>query len=318
MMKELFRLPALDVPIYGYGLMLVIGLLAAMYLAGWMARRVGLNPDLFYNAAILAIVSGIVGARISHVLENLSIYTSPNRSAWENFLAAINIRSGGLTYYGGFLLAFPTLILYALRKKVPLALGMDIVAPALMVGLAFGRIGCLLNGCCWGQTCDMPWAITFPFGSYAYLDEYERNERTPPTALMQPLLPGEQRPPLVNERRLAADPALRQLAAGERSFPRHPTQIYSFVMAMLIAAVTFTFFWLPHVPGRGFAMMLVLEGAARFTIESLRVEPRVLGPLSFSMVIAAGLVVLGVTLWFACGAVHSARSAKSSAAGSAA
>ena len=301
MMRELFRLPVLDLPIYGYGLMLVIGLLAGMFLAANMARRVGLNPDHFVNAAILAIVSGIVGARISHVLENLSVYTSPNRSAWDNFLAAINIRAGGLTYYGGFLLAFPTLVLYARWKKIPVPIGMDIVAPALMIGLGFGRIGCLLNGCCWGQTCDLPWAVTFPFGSYVYLDEYENNQRTPPPQLMQPALPGEARPPLVSEQRLKADPTLRQLAAAERSNPRHPTQLYSFVMAMLVAAVTFTFFWMPHAPGRGFALMLVLEGAARFVIESLRVEPTVLGRLSYSMVISSGLVALGVILWIVFG-----------------
>lgn len=301
MMKELFRLPVLDVPIHSYGVMLVIGLLLAMYLASWMARRVGLNPDHFVNAAILAIVSGIAGARISHVLENWSVYTSPSRSAWDNFVAAINVRSGGLTYYGGFLLAFPTLLLYARWKKIPIPLGMDIVAPALMVGLALGRLGCLLNGCCWGQVCTLPWGITFPFGSYVYLDEYESGQRTPPPQLLQPMLPGEERPPLVSERRLQADPALRQLARQERSLPRHPTQIYSFVMAMLVAAVTFNFFWLPHAAGRGFALMLVLEGLARFVIETLRVEPPVLGPLSYSMVISSGLVGLGVILWFAFG-----------------
>jgi prolipoprotein diacylglyceryltransferase len=70
---------------------------------------------------------------------------------------------------------------------------------------------------------------------------------------------------------------------------------------MLIAGVTFSYFWIPHAPGRGFALMLVLEGAARFVIESLRVEPAVLGRLSYSMVISVGLVALGVVLWFAFG-----------------
>ena len=68
------------------------------------------------DAGLLALVTGVAGARLSHVLENIGYYTNPNRSLWANFFDAINIRSGGLTYYGGFLLAFPSLVLYARYK----------------------------------------------------------------------------------------------------------------------------------------------------------------------------------------------------------
>ncbi|WP_428937210.1 prolipoprotein diacylglyceryl transferase [Fontivita pretiosa] len=162
MQPILFRLPVLNVPIYSYGLMMVIGFLAAIQLAKFLARRSGIDPEIFVNAGLIALIAGVVGARLSHVIENFHQYTDPSRSAWANFVDAINIRSGGLTYYGGFLLAFPILVLYAIKKKVPLKLGMDIVAPCLMIGLGFGRIGCFLNGCCYGDVCDLPWAVTFP------------------------------------------------------------------------------------------------------------------------------------------------------------
>src|SRR5688572_21940828 len=139
MLQELFTIPGLDLPIYGYGFMLVVGFLAAMHLAKYLANRHGLDGEVFINAALLALFTGVLGARLSHVLENLADYTDPGKSAWQNFKSMINLRQGGLTFYGGFLLALPTLIFYAIKKKVPLRLGMDIAAPCIMIGLAFGR-----------------------------------------------------------------------------------------------------------------------------------------------------------------------------------
>src|SRR5688500_15129122 len=78
MLQELFRIPGLDIPIFGYGLMLVIGFLAAAQLAKFLARRSGLDPEVFINAGLLALVSGVIGARLSHVLENLGQYTDPS------------------------------------------------------------------------------------------------------------------------------------------------------------------------------------------------------------------------------------------------
>lgn len=158
----LFQIPGLNLPIYSYGLMLVIGFLAAVELAKHLARKSNLNPETFVNAGLIALVSGVAGARLSHVLENIGQYTDPGRSFAANLWDAVNIRSGGLTFYGGLLLATPILIGYAIKKKLPLLHSMDIIAPCIMLGLAFGRIGCFLNGCCYGAACDLPWAVTFP------------------------------------------------------------------------------------------------------------------------------------------------------------
>src|SRR5690606_38879448 len=102
MLPELFRIPGLNIPIYSYGLMLVVGFLLAAALAKFLARRAGLNPEVFINAGIIALIAGVVGARLSHVLENWSVYTDASRSVWENLKDAADIRSGGLTFYGGF------------------------------------------------------------------------------------------------------------------------------------------------------------------------------------------------------------------------
>src|SRR5262245_50327678 len=109
-----FHLPLIgdQIVIHGFGLMLVIGFLAAMSLAKFLARRSGLAAETFANATLLALFAGVLGARLSHVLENLNEFTDPRRSAFENLGNVFNITSGGLTYYGGFLLAFPTLVIY--------------------------------------------------------------------------------------------------------------------------------------------------------------------------------------------------------------
>src|SRR5215211_3802533 len=174
--------------------MLVLGFLLAAQLAKWLAGRCGFNGDTFVNAALLALISGVIGARLSHVIESLADPTNiefarNNKSAWDNFLSMLNVSSGGLTFYGGFLLATPVLIGYALWKKVPLLKGMDIIAPALMVGLAFGRIGCFFNGCCYGEECSLSWGAAFPYGSNAFIEQYERGEITVPAELTDPRHP---------------------------------------------------------------------------------------------------------------------------------
>src|SRR5438552_3357408 len=187
-----FHLPIVgdQIVIHGFGLMLVIGFLCAMALAKFLARRSGQDPEAFANGALLALFAGVIGARLSHVLENLSDFTRGDLGFWGNLRNVFDIGSGGLTYYGGFLLALPTLVIYALIKKVPLRLGMDIVAPCLMIGLGFGRIGCFLNGCCYGAECDLPWAVQFPYNSYAYQDEFRRGELHPPMQLQAELADG--------------------------------------------------------------------------------------------------------------------------------
>ena len=71
MMQELFRIPFLDRPVYGYGLMLVIGFLLGAQLAKYLARRCGLNGDYFVTGCLIGLIAGVVGARLSHVVESL-------------------------------------------------------------------------------------------------------------------------------------------------------------------------------------------------------------------------------------------------------
>ncbi len=346
MKQILFYIPFTQIPVYGYGVMLVIGFIVGMYVAQYLAKRSGLDPETFANACILALVTGVLGARLSHVLENLPNYTLQNLSAWENFKNAINIREGGLTYYGGFLLAFPSLVLYGWYKKVPLPLGMDIVAPCIMIGLAFGRIGCYLNGCCYGAACNVQWAVEFPYGSDAYNTQFNQNqlqvpvprelvrdrsslgeymdqrllksiqEPLPPDKFKELIEPGTLKPRDQLEKEIRTQSNGKEIAAAlatQKANPVHPAEIYSSIVAFLIAAFLIAYFTLPHVPGHIFAAMMMIEGVFRYALEMLRVEPAVIGrgtghltslpPQSFSMVVSFFLVIGGAVLWYVFGRI---------------
>ncbi|MGE5607713.1 MAG: prolipoprotein diacylglyceryl transferase [Bacillota bacterium] len=290
------------IPIYGYGLMLVIGFLAAAHWAKYLAKRSGLDGEVFINAALVALVTGIIGARVSHILENLGDFTRADRTVGENLLNMINLRSGGLTYYGGFLLAFPTLVGYLIWKKLPLRASMDIAAPCLMVALGFGRVGCFMNGCCYGAECDLPWAIQFPYDSPPYVDQFLKGQVKPDPRLLED---ANGRLQLRDVEDIEKDPQLRALARSEWSKPVHPAQFYSTFTSFLIAGITFAYLTLRRAPGRAAAWMLILEGGSRFLLEMVRAEPAVVGPMSLSMIIGLGLMVLGIGLWFVFGKLSS-------------
>lgn len=296
MWQELVRIPLAgrEIPIYGFGLMMVLGFLAAAHLSRYLARRAGLDGEAFINGALIGLFTGVAGARLSHVLENLSEFTRSDLSVWQNLANMANLQSGGLTYYGGFLLAFPTLLLYARWKKIPIRQAMDIVVPGLLIAMGVGRIGCFLNGCCYGARCDQPWAVHFPYHSNAYVEQAEHGKLTPPAKLTR-IVDGKAT--LLAPSEVARNAELSALARHERALGVHPAQLYSAFTLLLLAGLTYAYYTLPHAPGRVFALMLMLEGTARFTLELVRSEPAVLGRMSLSMVIGIGLVGLGALLW---------------------
>jgi phosphatidylglycerol:prolipoprotein diacylglycerol transferase len=318
MLQELFRIPIPDwvpllpreIPVFGYGLMLVIGFYCGMQLGRALARRVGIDPDVVVNVALIALIFGIAGARLSHILENIGEYTRADRSAWDNLVAALNIRSGGLTFFGGLILATVACLIYGAIRRVPLRLGMDVIAPCVMIGLAFGRVGCFMNGCCHGAECNVSWAVHFPYHSNAYLDQYDLGEVNPPPELMT--LDKKGKPRLMTVEEAHADPGAAELLRHKvpgvtASLPVHPSQLYSSVNAFLIAGVLVAYFTTQPAPGRVFALMMILKGLTRFILEMIRAEPAVWGNLSFSMVVSIPLFVGGIVMWLICGRLDRSR-----------
>jgi len=176
-------LPALcdreGLPIHGYGVMNLFAIVAGTALSVWRAKRVGLNADLIYSIAIWMIVPGIVAARTFYVTEYWSSQYWPvylERGGLALLGAAINIAQGGLVVYGSFFGGIIGLFAFAYKYKLPFLALADLISPGMVLGLAIGRIGCLMNGCCYGGECDLPWAITFPPESFAYLSQVERGQ----------------------------------------------------------------------------------------------------------------------------------------------
>lgn len=131
--------------IYSYGLMLALAFLVASALAAIQARKENLNPELIFNFCFAILISGIIGARIFYVTENIGYYI-------HHPLEIIMLQHGGLSWFGGFIAALIYAAIYLKKKKLNVYRTLDLIAPFLALGQAIGRIGCLFNGCCFGRT----------------------------------------------------------------------------------------------------------------------------------------------------------------------
>jgi prolipoprotein diacylglyceryltransferase len=160
------RVFGMEIPvrIYGYGLMLVLGFLSGIYLAQWRAKRSGESPECIYVLGWLALIGGVVGARLAYVVEQ---WVKDPLHAPRSLGAVLNVTSGGLIYYGGMAGALLALWAYLRLKRLPIRRYGDILAVSFVVGLAFGRAGCLLNGCCYGGACSERWPLGMRFPMYS-------------------------------------------------------------------------------------------------------------------------------------------------------
>jgi phosphatidylglycerol:prolipoprotein diacylglycerol transferase len=152
MRPVLFTLGSL--PIRSYGLMIALAFLAGIWLARRRFRTRGLDPDIVIDLAVLVILTSIAGARAAYVFVR-----------WDYFAgdpaAVFRIWEGGLALYGGVVVGVVVGLGFLARRGVDIWKGADLVAPSLALGIAIGRIGCFLNGCCFGRPCDLPWAVSF-------------------------------------------------------------------------------------------------------------------------------------------------------------
>jgi phosphatidylglycerol:prolipoprotein diacylglycerol transferase len=143
-----------ELKIYSYGVLVALAFVAGFALIVRRAAQAGENPDSYLEAAIWFIIAGIGGARLFYFLWFPQVF-------FRDPLGAL-FSSGGLVWYGGVIGVLLAILLYTRLKKLNLFHFTDIVSPAAALGLAIGRIGCLLAGCCYGSPCDLPWAIRYP------------------------------------------------------------------------------------------------------------------------------------------------------------
>lgn len=166
-------------PIHGYGVMLLLAVVSAVALAVWRGRRVGIDAELVFAMAFWSILPGIVGARLFYVLLKWPYEFAPvmqSKGTPALLGALINISQGGVVIYGAVIGGILGLTAFVYKYKLPLLATFDLATPSVMLGLAMGRLGCFLNGCCFGGVCDLPWAVTFPAGSPPHLHQVYRGQ----------------------------------------------------------------------------------------------------------------------------------------------
>ena len=137
--------------------MIALAFLAGLWTATLRARREKIPGEVIADVTLWLMVGGIIGARIVYV----ATYWR-EEFAEQPLTEIFMIQHGGLVYYGGLVGAMIAGMIYIRWKKLPLWKIADVLAPSCALGNVFGRIGCLLNGCCYGRACSLPWAISFP------------------------------------------------------------------------------------------------------------------------------------------------------------
>lgn len=295
MRPELFRV--FDIAIPAYFLLLLSGFLFATAAGALWARRIGKDPDVIVDLGLACLLMGVVGARLLHVLADgyfwdyVHLCTDPSKVDWHveqsvcdgrlrgiwdatakvchpreaDCFAWAKFWAGGLTYYGGFIGASLMAVFVLRRDRFPFWKAADMAGFAIPIGLGFGRMGCLLAGCCYGLRSESAIAFSFPPHSPASEAQFKAG-------------------------------LLKSAAAWSEQVL--PMQIFESAMSLGIAA--FCLLWLhgrKRYDGHVFVAFLALYAAGRFVLEMFRDDDRGgLGALSTSQLIGVALIALAGAL----------------------
>jgi len=311
MRPELFEIPFLHLTVKSYGMMMVIGFLAAVAVIRYLSRHFTEDPQHITNAALYSLIAGVIGARVFFVIH----YSEEFRN---DLVGLFAIWNGGLELIGGVLAAIAVILFYIRYHKQPMRHYLDVLAVGLMVALIFGRIGCLLNGCCYGKPTELPWGIQFPYGSLAYRSQVRPDlDRDRPQPHLD--LPREyfgyvdEQGDYVNELKpwqfLTRKQQEQVLEGPHQCLPVQPTQLYSSGGAAVLAVILYGVWRRSQraeragsypvltKPGSTFSLMFILYGTMRFLIEWLRDDnPYEIDHLTISQLLSVGLIALGVVL----------------------
>ena len=156
------------ITIRSYGVMLGLSFFLGLLLVHRRSRRAAVSPDFVLNLAFLVMVTGVVGARLFYAFYHWSDFSSNLLDIFNPFGSSEGFGIAGLNLYGGFVSALAAALIYCRIKGESIPAVFDLFAPALGFGIFVTRIGCFLNGCCFGTVCDLPWAVRFPEGSIPY------------------------------------------------------------------------------------------------------------------------------------------------------
>ena len=216
-----------------YGVMIALAFLFGLGTAMLRARREKIPGEKIADVVLWLMIGGILGARIVYV----TTYWQ-EEFASQPFAEVFMIQHGGLVYYGGFIGATIAAMIYIRWKKLPLWKVADVLTPSVALGSAFGRAGCLLNGCCYGRPVNLPWAIRFPNGSAAWTQQFQQR------------LPG--------------------VGPNTPALPVHPTEIYDGLLNLALYVFLAWLFRRKRFDGQIFATYLLCYAVTRSFVEYFR------------------------------------------------
>jgi len=250
------------VNIYSFGLMMALGFLIANYVLALDLKRRKLNPAIANNIILIGLATGIVGSKLLFLIEN-----------WSDFIAN-PIQEGfspsGLTWYGGFVLAALCIYWYSRKIKVGFKIISDATSPALLLGYGVARLGCHFAGDGdYGFPTNLPWGTDYSKGTY------------PPSVAFKPF------PEITSRYPNGIVPD---------NTPCQPTPVYEFIICTILFLIMWKYRKSIKPDGAMFALYLLVAGAERFSIEFLRINPRIAFGLSEAQLISIPLMLLGTLL----------------------
>lgn len=322
-------------PIRGFGVMMLLGVVCGVGLAIHRARQMGVDPEVIFSLSFWMFLFGILGARLFFVIEYRENFRRDTLLA--TLQAMVNVPEGGIVLYGAFFGGLAAaLVFFAVRKLPALALA-DIIVPGMVIGASLGRVGCFLNGCCFGGLCEsnLP-KVEFPVNSPPYhyqlshgwlhglkLGEDEGHVGivavSPGSPAEEAGLQKDQEIVAINGQPVAglADAEQRIAAAviaaieladrsthtisfkpPPRSLPIHPAQLYDAINLALMTLVLWLYYPLRRHDGELLAVGMMLYSITRFVIEIIRVdEPGQLNTgFSISQLLSFGIFLAGAVL----------------------
>ncbi len=271
MIPVLFRLGPL--PIYSFGVMAALGFLTANFLLTRECTRRGYDPGMADALVVSGAISGFAGSRLYDVFDHWSEYMA---HPW-----SIVLSGAGFVWYGGLIGGIIATWIVARYYKVNFLTVTDMCAAPLILGQAFGRMGCQLSGDGdWGVPSTLPWAMAYPKAIIGWHGDIHVPD-------------GGFIPATV----LKLDPSGALVDGFFPGVRVHPAPLYEVLMYVAI----FAFLWsrLKRIAfeGQYLCLYLILSGAARFLVEFIRINPRVAFGLSEAQIISLVMIAVGFVAW---------------------
>ncbi len=252
-----------SIPIFGYGVMMCLGFVSATMLANVRAAKAGFAPETIWDLTFWFLLSGVGGARLFYLIQHGGNVFAKCETAGDYLKAAINLPDGGLVFYGGLILGAAAYGWFCHTRKLPAWKLGDILVPSVFLGIAFGRVGCFLYGCCYGDRCDLPWGVEFP-------KWMELGKAIAPDQFSVPFKSQWDRG------FITADAAA--------TLRIHPTQLYSAIDGFLLCLLTLAYYPVRGRDGSVITLGLLTYPITRFLIERLRGDE--MGQFGTSLTIA--------------------------------